>query len=321
MLPLRPDVRRLQGSARGKVHPHRLGILLYGIALLLILGCAQTPALGPEEGIAGEDGEKKTGKVVKAPKRGDRPVPIPEGVIPPEVTGDEKEKGEDGKEEGKDGGTSLIGGSLAAEFVKLQSQVAGLQAQLGELQNYKNSVDGRLGGIQTSVEGLKEQAEEEGKRLESVEGLLAGNQKLLGKLERLQEGAKKEQEKLWGRQKDVADEMIDVQDKLDKLAESDENLGEDVRGLRDAKAGARHPHEDYLSKVDFTRWKGESEQYVPGQHRLWYLAVCFLIALIIGGVVFWLNLKAIRPAYNSLNEIRAKLTTLVNRQGEDVGGV
>ena len=301
--------------------------LVWAIFFGLLIGCggggAAAPATKP-----GKESQKERRKVAPAKRhRG----------TGKEKDDDKKSLIDSAKEKAKkavkpDDGEKILGtDSIPAELVKLQSQLADLQVQIGDMKNFEKSAAASLGEVQESLEGMKEDVDKAKSQAEGVSELVKKNEGVLKKLER----AQKEVSALAAKANESADinrdRAADIDTKFDEVAESMDSLGKDIAGLRQDGRDAVDSHKLYLGKDDFSGWRGKFDQwkdrgpeggpyyYEEPQPKWWHLAVAGLVSLIIGGMVFYLALKAIRPAYTNLNEVRAKLGTLGARQQAEAG--
>lgn len=318
MMPLLPTVL-VPGSPRRRQF---LGIgsasLLLGVLLIGVPGCGAAEVT--EEKSAPEEKKEPRKKVTP----GSRRVRSPKAAV--------QEAEDKVKKAAKVGDGEKLGGeTLASELVKVQSQMNEMQVSLGELKNFQNSVGGRLEELQSSLDSLKDGAESGEQRLASLGETIQESKGLAGKLEKSQGDLRTYVSAVEDRAKISSEKVIDQENRLDEMDENAENLRVDINFLREAGAELEASHEHYLGKDEFSKWKrmfdkwkvkgeaGVAPYYEEVQPRWWHLAVAFLVSLIIGGVVFYLALKAIRPAYSALNEMKAKVTVMGTRQKEEAG--
>lgn len=275
-------------------------ILLVAILFLAAFGCSTAPISGVVASVndhssAGENGDEKN----------------------------EEEKDGDGDESGSNGNGGIvlpIDPTLAADLVKVQSQLADLQVSVGEVRNFEKSARSALEEIQTSVDTLKETVAGSEARLGNLEKLVAEAKTASADLEKIREEATRELNLIRDDQEASAEAVNELIDRVDGIGGETESMVDRIDMLTDGKASSRHGHEEYLPRIDFKDWTGETEQYTAPQPRLWHLAMAASLSLMIGAIVFWLARKAILPAYSSLNQIQAKVNALVSRQKGGGGG-
>ena len=230
--------------------------------------------------------------------------------------------------QGNDGGEE----SIAAELIKVQSQVTDLQAELGDLQNFQSSVSKQLTDMQNSMEELRAGMESGEAGISSLEDLIRRNQGLLDRLKEEQRSAVDRMEEVGGKAARAFDSTVDMEDDLATLKESTGNLNGGLNSLRSDQRKLEDSHAFYLGKDEFNEWtakfkewkgrgaEGEAKLFSEPQPKWWHLAVAFLVALIVSGVAFYLSIKAVKPAYRAISEVQAKVNVMASRTGPGEGG-
>lgn len=297
--------------------------LLLAVALILQIpaGCGTTPEATGDDPETVKDSESlpESGRDRTRGLRGGRG-----GSETGEEGGAEEGSGEDGGmfDIGDVGGLGNLGEKLetvSAEMAEIQAQLADLQVQMGDLKNFENTVRAEMEKGKASLTGVESAVGDLGSRFDGLEKQIAS----VGELE-------KSLGDLASYRKSHSDEHVELDEQVGKIPELDEavagmsekvdNHTDDIRFLQDGKAPKDHidAHETHFVKVDeFNGWV--QDQYKEPQSKLWIVAVAVLSALLTGAGALFLALKAIRPAYNSMNDIRLKVNQLSARSRGDAG--
>ena len=276
------------------------------------------------------------GSPEKEPGDGTQPVtkaePLPSPEHPPGRGRDERRErketpsvaapapGTDGKGQAppKDGGGPVLPNpameALNSEVAKIQSSLEDLKVQVGDLKNFEESARGDLEKGKTAAASLEGGLADSKKRIGDVEKSLKDLAALRADLQEMDASRKKHK-----------DEHVDLDERLGKIPEMEESLGkaqEEIDGLKESvgflktgKADRDHleMHDAHYVKVE--AWRDWLEKDYKAAEPWWrHVAVAVSAAVLTGAAALFLALKAVKPAYRALNELRMKVNQILSRE-------
>jgi hypothetical protein len=280
--------------------------------LILALGCAGTQQSNGDSGLA-EEGEKivrsateRRGDRGRDGERGKEETPKPEeelAVEVPDVTGG-----------------ALLGAKveeLHTLIVDLGAQISDMEVEVGDLRNFKKTATAQMEDTQGALSGLKASVEGTETRLGDLESSLKDQVGIPEQVKGLAEQADRHTGDILDLEEAIGGEVDKIKESMGTISENQETLRDQVFQLDDIKASAKHDHPDLVAKTEFKTWLGED--YKAPQPWWRHIAVSVSSALIAAALALYLSLKAIKPAYAALNDLRIKVSTgLKKKEAEDL---